>query len=184
VVVLQVALGLGVSAALLLFGYIVAVVAVRPSVSAQKAVCLTNTKRLALATRMYAEEWHDTLPEAEIWCEALLPYTGESPSFVCPVAADLDCAFAYNRALGGMTDRFLHDPMSTVAIFESDAGWNAAGGPELLPTEPRHLGGDNYGFADGHAAWMARKWQGTADARTWNKRPTADVIWEVDTRPE
>jgi hypothetical protein len=46
-------------------------------------------------------------------------------------------------------------------IFESDVGWNAHGGRELLPEKPRHLvgghlGGDNYGFLEGSARWVKR----------------------------
>jgi hypothetical protein len=45
----------------------------------------------------------------------------------------------------------------TIAIFESDAGWNASGTPEqMLPATPRHLGGDNFGHADGSVYWVSR----------------------------
>jgi prepilin-type processing-associated H-X9-DG protein len=42
--------------------------------------------------------------------------------------------------------------------------------------EPRHLGGDNYGFADGSARWLRRK---QLPDGTWAKEPEADVIWEA-----
>jgi len=75
----------------------------------------------------------------------------------------------------------VENPDLTLAIFESDAGWNAVGGPQLLPDEPRHFGGDNYGFADGSVRWLPRKKLGT-DSRgnpIWAKEPDADwVIWE------
>jgi len=51
-----------------------------------------------------------------------------------------------------------------------------AGGPELLPDEPRHMGGDNYGFADGTVKWLARK---KLPDGTRAKAPDADwLIWE------
>jgi len=63
-----------------------------------------------------------------------------------------------------------------VLIFESDAGWNAAGGAELLPDEPRHKRGDNYIFADGRVDWVPRK---KLPDGTWAKEPGPDgVIWE------
>jgi prepilin-type processing-associated H-X9-DG protein len=42
----------------------------------------------------------------------------------------------------------------TVMFFESDAGWNAHGGPELVSINPRHGRGTKksyvVAFADGH----------------------------------
>ena len=55
-------------------------------------------------------------------------------------------------------------------------GPRAHGGPELLPDEPRHYGGDNYGFADGHTVWLPRK---KSPDGTWAKEPEAEVRWEV-----
>jgi len=40
--------------------------------------------------------------------------------------------------------------LAIAVVFESDKGWNAHGGKELLPHTPRHSGGDMYGFAGGH----------------------------------
>jgi hypothetical protein len=67
-----------------------------------------------------------------------------------------------------------------VVVFESDAGKNAAGGPELLPDEPRHLGGDKYGFADGSARWLKRKPAGgnRRGERAWLKEPEEPVRWK------
>jgi prepilin-type processing-associated H-X9-DG protein len=66
-------------------------------------------------------------------------------------------------------------------IGSANGGGYAAGGPELLPDEPRHLGGDHYGFADGHVEWLPRKLLGVTwlGNRTWAKEPDADwVIWQ------
>jgi prepilin-type processing-associated H-X9-DG protein len=38
-----------------------------------------------------------------------------------------------------------------VLIFETEGGWNLAGGRELLPAKPRHANAYTVGFADGHA---------------------------------
>jgi len=129
----------------------------KAKVSAQKAVCLSNVKNLALAVQMYIAANDDVFPDAGNWCEALRPYAKNDEVFICPMAPDLRCSYAYNAALSGVRLDALADPMRTIAIFESDTGWNAHGGPELLPTEGRHFHGDNLGFADGHAAWMHRE---------------------------
>jgi prepilin-type processing-associated H-X9-DG protein len=77
-------------------------------------------------------------------------------SFRCPEARSAESGYAYNAALSSAMYDSLSDAALTVVIFESDKGWNASGGPELLTDMPRHLGGDNVGFADGHAAWLGR----------------------------
>jgi prepilin-type processing-associated H-X9-DG protein len=41
-----------------------------------------------------------------------------------------------------------------VLLFESDAGWNSAGGPELLTTEHHSGEGCNVLFADGHVSFI------------------------------
>ena len=59
----------------------------------------------------------------------------------------------------------IDDPVRYVVLFESDVGCNGTGGTEDLAPEPRHRGGDNWGFADGHAHWYPRDSAG--DAVQW-----------------
>jgi hypothetical protein len=125
--------------------------------SQRKAVCLSNVKSLALAVQMYLDDNDLAFPPASRWCESLTPYVDGPEVFLCPEAPGLSCAYAYNSALDGVEADSLSDRVRTVAIFESDGGWNASGGPKLLAEEARHLGGDDYGFADGHAAWWSRQ---------------------------
>ncbi|UCC68818.1 MAG: hypothetical protein JSV79_02495 [Armatimonadota bacterium] len=145
-----------------LVGYVVLMaypVLLRENVSAHKAVCLSNVKNLTLALQMYLEDSGDVFPPSAGWCESVEPYIQNEDVFRCPAAKvrDLACAYAYNTSVAGVPlERFVA-PADTVAIFESDAGWNAAGGRELLAEEPRHLRGDNLGFADRHAAWCNRQ---------------------------
>ncbi len=116
----------------------------------------TNVKHLTRAIQMYRENWNDTFPPAGNWCDLVLPYVESEEIFVCPAAPGLRCGYAYNSALSRLRyDASTFSP-SAIVIFESDAGWNAAGGPELLPAEPRHFGGDSYGFAGGDSFWTTR----------------------------
>jgi prepilin-type processing-associated H-X9-DG protein len=64
------------------------------------------------------------------------------------------CAYAFNAKVAGL-DQTKVDP-ETVVVFESDAGWNAAGGAELLPSSSRHTRGIIVGFADGHAELVSQ----------------------------
>jgi len=150
--------------------------------------------RLVAALGQYSVEADGRFPAANGWNEALRPVLrsqGVDPGHIwCPNAFSeprdgewRDASYAFNRSLDALSVEAIRRAEQTVVVFESDTGtgWDAAGGPELLPTEPRHLGGDNYGFADGHVAWLARKKLGTDEDgnRIWAKEPDADwVIWE------
>ena len=127
-----------------------------------------------MAALAYAQQHDGRLPQGETWCDELRAYTKGEDVFTCPEVPDLRCGYAYNAALSGVDAESIPDPMQTVVIYESDAGWNAAGGPELLPAEARHLGGENYGFADGHVAWMDR-----SRTRPGEEGTESGVRWEV-----
>jgi hypothetical protein len=116
---------------------------------------LSNVKILALALQMYVEDYH-ALPQPARWCDRLEEYLKNPAVFRDTQVPDLRCAYALNTGAVGLTSS--SDPAAArlVAIFASDRGWNAHGGQELLPATPRHLGGDHYGFADGHARWIRR----------------------------
>jgi len=128
----------------------------RDSARLQRMACLHNIKDLALGLQMYLED-NDASPPAGSWCDELLPYIMDRDRYRCPAAPALDCGYAYNATLSSATFGALSDASRSVAVFESDRGWNAAGGLELLTKQPRHLGGDHYGFADGHVEWASRQ---------------------------
>jgi hypothetical protein len=107
--------------------------------------CTGNANVLASALAMYARDW-DAYPPAEAWREAVEEYAPYENLFVCPEAPEPTASYAYNRALAGVRPSEVRPDFTTVLIFESDAGPGAAGGPELLPAEPRHDGRDVYGF--------------------------------------
>jgi len=123
-----------------------------------RAQCLAYTRGLAEALVMYAQDNEGVLPQSDSWCDAIEPYLpyAYASFFVCPAAPNLTCGYAYNKALSGVPLSALSDPAKTILVFESDAGWNASGGVELLPERPRHTYGDNYGLADGYARYSGR----------------------------
>ncbi len=146
--------------------------------STRKLLCLSNMRELSRAISLYEEDHAGNFPLAGNWTEAVLPYLRRSRyPFVCPEAPDAKCGYAYNRMVSGAASSRATDPGLTVVLFESDAGWDTAGGPELLPDVPRHFGGDNYGFADGSARFLVPR-KKLPDG-TWAKEPDADwVIWK------
>jgi prepilin-type processing-associated H-X9-DG protein len=142
--------------------------------------CVSNVKNIALAFQMYLADNGDRFPSAVGWCDRLDEYVMNRDVFRCPQGEGLVGEYAYNAALDGASVADLADREHTIVVFESDWGWNAGGGLELVADQPRHRGSDNYGFADGHAQQIRRKQNPDG---TWAKEPEADwVIWEVAAR--
>jgi len=130
--------------------------------------CAQNLLILVRAMRAYMADYDDTLPPAERWSDALLPYVHERSLFVCPSGQNRVCSYAMNAAVGGLRTEEIGTPV--VLLFESDAGWNAAGGPELMPAQPRHFGGDRVGMTDWTANYKARAYEKTGLTRRWLKK--------------
>jgi prepilin-type processing-associated H-X9-DG protein len=148
-------------------------------IGGQKAECLMNVKELTFAALRFADDHDGQLPDAASWADEVAPYLSESrAAFQCPSANNRSFAYTYNSSLSRMKLGDVKEPQTTVLIFESDVGRNAAGGPELLVAVPRHLGGDNYGFVDGHATWIMRKLRGADERgdRVYEKLPAPEHV--------
>jgi len=127
--------------------------------SARKAVCLSNIKNVCLALQMYAGDNGGVYPDGRSWSDALAGYVPNKAAFVCPSQRQRDapCGYALNQEISGAATASIRDPQGTIALFESDRGWNAVGGWDLLTARPRHLGGDSFGYLDGHSDWVVRE---------------------------
>ncbi|MCW5554454.1 MAG: DUF4190 domain-containing protein [Verrucomicrobiae bacterium] len=121
---------------------------------AQTINCVNHVKQLALAVRIYASDNEDRFPSADNWCDAIRSEAGTDKVFQCPSDPNLRCAFAYNRKLDGLSEDEIHP--QTVLFFESDAGWNAAGGPELFSPHQHSRTSVIVGFADGSVQQLSR----------------------------
>lgn len=116
----------------------------RARATAVSVVCKSNLHDLSMGMMMYRND-HDQYPDAEKWCEQLIPvYIEGEEAFQCPAAERLRCAYAMNEKVKP------NSPPNTVLLFESDLGWNGSGGPGDLPDEPRHPDGHVILFVDGH----------------------------------
>ena len=117
---------------------------------AQEINCMNNEKQLALAVIIYSDDHTNHFPPAATWCDAIKTSVGSDMVFRCVLADSSNrCDYAFNSKLDGLELRKVNP--QTVMIFESDGGWNANGGSELLPAKARHLG--KYyvvAFVDGH----------------------------------
>ncbi len=63
-----------------------------------------------------------------------------------------------NMHLDGLRLSEVNKPARTLLLFEVDPGSSLAGGPELLPSEPRHADGYVIVFADGSARNVPQEW--------------------------
>ena len=110
--------------------------------------CVNNVKQISLGARIYSSDNNDVYPAGTNWCDALNQYVGAAKVYQCPSdAAQLRSGYAFNAKLSGLAEKDV-DPR-TVMIFESDSGWNASGGKELMIPRPRHGGRYVVGLADG-----------------------------------
>ncbi|HEX4350067.1 MAG TPA: DUF4190 domain-containing protein, partial [Verrucomicrobiae bacterium] len=117
-------------------------------IKAQEINCMNNEKQLALAVRVYSGSNPNHFPPSATWCDAIEKSVGSGKTFKCPAGNDSSrCDYAFNAKLDGVNDQNMVNPQ-TVMIFESDAGWNAHGGPELLASN-RHNKKSIVAFADG-----------------------------------
>ena len=117
---------------------------------AQSINCINKVKQLELAVLMYSNDNKDVWPSATTWCDDILQYVGSPQVFKCPTGdARQRGHYALNAKLAGLPGKGITNPAKTVMIFESDQGWNASGGPELMLQAPRHRKAVVIGFADG-----------------------------------
>jgi prepilin-type processing-associated H-X9-DG protein len=115
---------------------------------AQSINCANNLKQLGLSVKLYSQDNKDSFPLGTNWCDALLPEVGSPRVYQCPGDnAHGRSGYAFNARLSGMEEAKIAP--DTVLIFESDAGWNASGGKELMITTPRHDNVFVVCFADG-----------------------------------
>ena len=120
---------------------------------AQTIHCVNNMKQLALAAKMYAMDNNDMLPSATNWCADLNQYVGSASSvFDCPQADSSQGHYAFNAKLSHISETNITGRV--VMLFETEGGWNASGGPEMLMTNSRHGGKIVVGFTDGSVETM------------------------------
>jgi prepilin-type processing-associated H-X9-DG protein len=114
--------------------------------------CMNNVKQLNLGVIMYADDNKNLFPAGTNWCDATLSYVKNDRIYLCPQGKPGQrCHYAFNARLAGHEMKDVQSPAQTVLVFETDGGWNLAGGRELLPANPRHTRAYAVGFADGHA---------------------------------
>jgi prepilin-type processing-associated H-X9-DG protein len=71
--------------------------------------------------------------------------------------SDQRSSYGMNARLSGVRVRNPESYPDLLVIYETAHPGNSPyGGPGDVVSPPRHLGGNNYGFADGHVRWSAK----------------------------
>lgn len=109
--------------------------------------CFTHARSLTTSLQIVSIANNGVFPSADSWCDAIKHEVTSKTHYQCPNDPKHgECAFAYNEKLSGVKDP---NPQ-TVMIFESDLGWNGAGGISNVVATPRHRGFIVVGFANGN----------------------------------
>jgi len=141
-------LGSGLAAA----GLVITFTHAPPNPAVIKSQCMENMKAISAALAAYEDD-HGALPPAAHWTQALRCYIHDPAVWKEPLTGKP--GYALNAAIvGRRADSFAADPADVVAVFESDRGADAAGGPELLSRQPRHYGGVHVAYLDGRCKWV------------------------------
>jgi prepilin-type processing-associated H-X9-DG protein len=114
---------------------------------------------LATAVQMYVQDYDERYPPADKWCDVTyLGYVTGWELYRCPADA---AAFSYamNHKLSRVSESQITERMHTVCLYESSTGrkneCDQHGSPgDSVPVPPRHQGGNNYAFVDGHGKWL------------------------------
>ena len=130
-------------------------------------ICMGNMKSIGLAISLYSDDYDSHIPPlGSNWNSLLKKYKFyhydkriiDNNVLHCPIVrTSKDSTYAINKKLTGINTDNIKNQENTIAIFESKPGKNLFGSKELLPKYPRHNGGENYVFFDGHAKWISRE---------------------------
>lgn len=119
-----------------LFMLLIPVAMLLPALAAAKQRAMeirsiNNEKQLAIAIKIYGGDHNNHFPPAATWCDAISTNVGQPTAFMRPNGDPASkCGYAFNAALGDKDENQVNP--TTVMIFESDTGWNANGGAELM----------------------------------------------------
>jgi hypothetical protein len=107
--------------------------------------CYMHAMSLANSLQVIAVANQGGYPDADSWCDAIRKEVTSTNHFQCPDDPKHGiCGFTFNEKLSGAK----HPDPRTVAVFESDLGWNTGGG--VSNAVARHNGRVMVGFVNGN----------------------------------
>jgi prepilin-type processing-associated H-X9-DG protein len=122
---------------------------------AQRQLCGTNLSSLGKAMQVYTNDYNDTYPSADNWCDLLIEKADvPKESFSCPSKAKGGMSY-YVLNINAAGKKSSEVPPDMVLIFETNTpGWNMTGGRELASIQNHQGEGCNVLFADGHVEFV------------------------------
>jgi prepilin-type processing-associated H-X9-DG protein len=125
--------------------------------SAKNPSCLSHIRQLDIGILMYSQDYDEALPRKAHWMDDVYPYIKNREIYHCPQVAQRDrllFGYAFQMQLSGKNLKNISAPSTTVILYDSsNTEWNASDALSSLPDPPRHSGGNNFGYVDGHAKW-------------------------------
>jgi len=157
--------------------------------NARRSSCQSNLKQIGIATMQYLQDYDERYMVVDhdigyTWFDPLQPYIKSEQVFRCPSLGEetlsprprtdylMNVLFSH-----GIAAARIQNSAEQIAVAERHANipsdhYHAWMLPAYRPgilnelntfiEKERHLGGSNYGFADGHVKWM--KWERTLSA--------------------
>lgn len=123
---------------------------------ARSLSCMSNERQMALGLMQYAQDNDNNLPASATWMDQTKVYVRSDQPYHCPSVWNQDPAkygYAYNSSLSSGNLGKISAPESTNAIYDStNLNRNASDASTSLPDPPRHDGGNNIAYLDGHAS--------------------------------
>jgi len=117
-----------------------------------RMTCGENLVGLGKAMAIYADNNNGRFPTSSKWCDLLVEQTQVAPTqFRCRGTEEGPSNYAMNRFAEGLGPGA---PPNMVLLFETYAGWNQAGGAEILTVENHVRDGCNVLFMDGHVGFV------------------------------
>jgi len=111
--------------------------------------CAANLRELRKVIFIYANDHEEDFPTADQWCDLLMGYGVSEEQFICPSAGEGRSHYAINPNSDSAVS-----PPDMVLLFDTGAGWNQFGGPELLAPENHGGEGCNVLFNNGHVEFV------------------------------
>jgi prepilin-type processing-associated H-X9-DG protein len=129
--------------------------------SARQKVCMSDEKQMALAVRMYNQDYDERMPPAAKWMDAAGTYTQDERLFHCPNVSrggSGGYGYAFDSSLNYKPLDKIANPKTERMIFDSTLlTRNASDSGSSLPSPGRHKNGNNLAFADGHVVFTRIK---------------------------
>lgn len=129
----------------------------KPSGRIMQVACLSNMKMLDMAMQMYMDDNDGYLPPRNLdWTKIQYKYSKMRKDLSClsQPAPENKSSYGLNKNLDNINIIDLANNANIIMVFEAKIGKNPRGAKELLAYPPRHFGGYNIGFADGHCKYF------------------------------